>query len=100
MDAAIDAHEAALDVQPVDRDATFADAAERWLHHLEHVEGAKPSTIADYRNYLAPVVAAALIDRLIHAAHMVTLKGKSYQLRERAAGAAPAVQAPGLRPSA
>jgi IstB-like ATP binding protein len=46
------------------------------------------------------MVAAALIDRLIHHAHMVTLKGKSYRLRERATGAAPAVQAPGLRPSA
>jgi len=29
------------------------------------------------------MVAAALIDRLIHHAHMVTLKGKSYRLRER-----------------
>jgi IstB-like ATP binding protein len=46
------------------------------------------------------MVAAALIDRLIHHAHMVTLKGKSYRLRERGTGAAPAVQAPGLRPSA
>jgi hypothetical protein len=42
----------------------------------------------------------ALIDRLIHDAYMVTLKGKSYRLRDRATGAAPAVQAPGLRPSA
>ena len=32
------------------------------------------------------MVAAALIDRLIHHAHMVTLKGKSYRLRERATG--------------
>jgi DNA replication protein DnaC len=46
------------------------------------------------------MVAAALIDRLIHHAHMVTLNGKSYRLRERGAGATPAVQAPGLRPSA
>jgi len=46
------------------------------------------------------MVAAALIDRLIHHAHMVTLKGKSYRLRERGTGPAPAVQAPGLRPSA
>jgi DNA replication protein DnaC len=47
------------------------------------------------------MVAAALIDRLIHHVHMVTLKGKSYRLRERGAtGGAPAVQAPGLRPSA
>jgi len=34
------------------------------------------------------MVAAALIDRLIHHAHMVTLKGKSYRLRERTARAA------------
>jgi DNA replication protein DnaC len=29
------------------------------------------------------MVAAALIDRLVHHATMVTLKGKSYRLRER-----------------
>jgi hypothetical protein len=29
---------------------------------------------------------AALIDRLIHHAHMVTLKGKSYRLRQRTSG--------------
>jgi hypothetical protein len=29
--------------------------------------------------------AAALIDRLVHHATMITLKGKSYRLRERAA---------------
>jgi DNA replication protein DnaC len=33
------------------------------------------------------MVAAALIDRLVHHAHIVTLKGKSYRLRER--GSAP-----------
>ena len=31
------------------------------------------------------MVAAALIDRLVHHATMVALKGKSYRLRERAA---------------
>jgi hypothetical protein len=36
------------------------------------------------------MVAPALIDRLIHHAHMVTLKGKSYRLRERGAGITPA----------
>lgn len=41
------------------------------------------------------MVAAALIDRLVHHATMVTLKGKSYRLRER--GTAPASAA---RPSA
>jgi DNA replication protein DnaC len=32
------------------------------------------------------MVAAALIDRLVHHATMVTLKGKSYRLRERGTG--------------
>jgi DNA replication protein DnaC len=35
------------------------------------------------------MVAAALIDRLVHHAHIVTLKGKSYRLRERGTGTAP-----------
>lgn len=35
------------------------------------------------------------VDRLIHRAHMVTLKGKSYRLRERGTGAAPAAPPPG-----
>src|SRR5215216_1300721 len=43
------------------------------------------------------MVAAALIDRLIHHAHILTLKGKSYRLRERGTGVA---QAPSLRDSA
>jgi hypothetical protein len=46
------------------------------------------------------MVAAALIDRLVHHAQIVTLKGKRYRLKERGAGAVPAAQAPGLRPSA
>ena len=47
------------------------------------------------------MVAAALIDRLVHHAHIVTLKGKSYRLRERGTGTVPAagIQASGLRPS-
>jgi DNA replication protein DnaC len=45
------------------------------------------------------MVAAALIDRLVHHATMVTLKGKSYRLRERGAGVVPAAQAPPLRGS-
>jgi len=36
------------------------------------------------------MVAAALIDRLVHHATMVTLKGKSYRLRERGTGPDPA----------
>ena len=46
------------------------------------------------------MVAAALIDRLVHHATMITLKGKSYRLRERGLGVAPAAQAPSLRDSA
>jgi DNA replication protein DnaC len=46
------------------------------------------------------MVAAALIDRLVHHATMVTLKGKSYRLRERGTGVVPAAQAAPLRGSA
>lgn len=46
------------------------------------------------------MVAAALIDRLVHHAQLVTLKGKSYRLRERTSGPPPAAHATGLRPSA
>jgi DNA replication protein DnaC len=45
------------------------------------------------------MVAAALIDRLVHHATMITLKGKSYRLRERGLGVTPAAQAPSLRSS-
>ena len=45
------------------------------------------------------MIAAALIDRLVHHATMVTLKGKSYRLRERGTGVVPAPQAPALRAS-
>jgi transposase len=46
------------------------------------------------------MVAAALIDRLVQHATMVTLKGKSFRLRERGAGIAPAAQDPSLCDSA
>jgi len=46
------------------------------------------------------MVAAALIDRLVHHAQIVTLKGKSYRLKDRASDVKPADQAAGLRPSA
>ena len=36
------------------------------------------------------MVAAALIDRLVHHATMITLKGKSYRLRERGLDVVPA----------
>ncbi len=45
------------------------------------------------------MVAAALIDRLVHHATMLTLKGKSYRLRERGLGVTPA-SAASLRDSA
>ena len=38
------------------------------------------------------MVAAALIDRLVHHATMITLKGKSYRLRERGLAVSPAAQ--------
>jgi DNA replication protein DnaC len=38
------------------------------------------------------MVAAALIDRLVHHATMVTLKGKSYRLRERGTDTAPKIK--------
>jgi hypothetical protein len=38
------------------------------------------------------MVAAALIDRLVHHATMITLKGKSYRLRERGTAVASAAQ--------
>ena len=53
--AAVEAHEQALKKPRVDRTVTFADAAAAWLDHLEHVEGAKPSTLADYHYMLTPV---------------------------------------------
>jgi len=46
------------------------------------------------------MVAAALIDRLVHHATMITLKGKSYRLRECGLDVMPAAQAPSLRDSA
>jgi DNA replication protein DnaC len=46
------------------------------------------------------MLVAALIDRLVHHATMIVLEGKSYRLRERGTGVAPAAQAPSLRDSA
>jgi DNA replication protein DnaC len=45
------------------------------------------------------MVAAALIDRLVHHATMIALKGKSYRLKERTAGITPAAQPTSLRDS-
>jgi len=46
------------------------------------------------------MVAAALTDRLVHHAEIVTLKGKSYRLKDRGSAAKPTDQAAGLRPFA
>jgi DNA replication protein DnaC len=43
------------------------------------------------------MVGAATIDRLVHHATMIMLKGKSYRLRERGLDVVPASQAPPLR---
>jgi hypothetical protein len=48
------------------------------------------------------MVAAALIDRLVHHAHIITLKGKSYRLRDRTTApprATAEIQPAGLRPT-
>src|SRR3954469_19331707 len=42
MAAVMKEHEASLEAPRVDATATFSAAAALWLHHLEHVEGAKP----------------------------------------------------------
>jgi integrase len=43
------------------RDYSFAEAAQAWLHHLEHVEGVKPSTLVDYRYMLVAPDTPALL---------------------------------------
>ena len=54
-------------VTPEER-TTFAQAAERYLHHLEHVMGRKTSTIQDYRiiinRHLAPHFQTTPIDKI------------------------------------
>src|SRR4051812_17570100 len=59
MAAAIHAQEVALASPRPGESATFADAAALWLHHAEHIGGVKPSTLADFRSYLAPADAVA-----------------------------------------
>jgi integrase len=53
MARAIAEHEDELAREPVDRDATFDDAAAAWLDYLEHEKRVKPSTLEDYRIMLA-----------------------------------------------
>ncbi|WP_249010884.1 tyrosine-type recombinase/integrase [Conexibacter sp. DBS9H8] len=54
LDAAIQEHAAKLARPAPTRAITFAEAATAWLAHLEHVVGAKPSTLSDYCYMLAP----------------------------------------------
>jgi integrase len=52
MRKVIDAHEVELAAVRPEREPTFDDAAADWLHRLEHVDGVKPSTLANYRQML------------------------------------------------
>lgn len=54
LDLAIQEHAAKLAKPKPKRPKLFSEAADGWLEHLEHVVGAKPSTLADYRYMLAP----------------------------------------------
>ena len=49
MRRVIDEHESKLAAFRPESEPTFDDAAADWLHRLEHVDGVKPSTLADYR---------------------------------------------------
>lgn len=46
--------EAEQQIAPTKREARFEDAVEAWFAHLEFEKRAKPSTLAGYRNLLAP----------------------------------------------
>ncbi len=76
----------------------FATAQE-WVSRLEQAQD-RNQLEAELRRLERYQVAAALIDRLVHHATMITLKGKSYRLRERGLDVVPATQAPSLRDSA
>jgi len=52
MRDAISAREADLAAERPDREPLFEDAAADWLRYLENVDGAKPSTLSDYRYML------------------------------------------------
>jgi hypothetical protein len=45
-------HEEELERALTEPDATFDDAAERWLDHLENEKRAKPATTQGYRKML------------------------------------------------
>src|SRR4051794_38580959 len=50
----IDAREEELAAEPPPATVTFDEAAADWLHHVEHVDGIKPSTLQSYRYMLRP----------------------------------------------
>lgn len=52
MRRVIDEHEDGLATARPEAAPTFDEAAADWLHRLEHVDGVKPSTLADYRQML------------------------------------------------
>ena len=52
MRRVIDEHEVDLATVRPESEPTFDDAAADWMHRLEHVDGVKPSTLANYRQML------------------------------------------------
>ncbi len=52
MRRVIDEHEAELSTSCPESAPTFDEAAADWMHRLEHVDGVKPSTLADYGQML------------------------------------------------
>jgi len=69
-------------VGPEER-TSFEEAADRYLHHLEHVKRRKPSTLQDYRimvrRHLAPYFGSKPLERIRpdDVARYITAKGRS-----------------------
>jgi integrase len=59
MRRVIDEHEGELATARPESEPTFDEAAADWLHRLEHVDGVKPSTLANYRQMLTAADAPA-----------------------------------------
>lgn len=55
----IDEHEDKLAAEPELAAVTFDQVAADWLHHIEHVDGVKPSTLSSHRYMLRPPTARA-----------------------------------------
>jgi integrase len=58
MSRLIDAREEELAAGPPPGAITFDQVAADWLHHVEHVDGIKPSTLSNYRYILRPPTAS------------------------------------------